>query len=166
MMKKYTYFIGLGLFAVVFMLEGCNRFKSVDQMFQTAEALRKDGKMQAAIEQLDAIVTEHREHERAAEAQYLIAEIYYRDLKDFKRAVANYQKIAEWFPQSEKIPYALFMEGFIYANVLSDFSAADTIYQNFLNRFPEHELAPSVEFELKYLGKDIDEIPELEHIAS
>lgn len=145
---------------------GCSGFKSVDQTFKSAEALRNSGKMLAAIEQLNTIVLEHRAHKRAAEAQYLIAEIYYRDLKDFKQAIENYQKIDELFPESAQIPYALFMQGFINANVLADFSVADTIYRKFLILYPEHELAPSVEFELKYLGKDIDEIPELKDIAS
>ena len=39
-------------------------------------------------------------------------------------------------------------------------------YKNFLDRFPDHELAPSVQFELDHLGKDINEIDVLKHITS
>ena len=39
-------------------------------------------------------------------------------------------------------------------------------YDEFLKRFPNHELAPSVKFEIEFLGKGIDEIPALKHITS
>ena len=38
--------------------------------------------------------------------------------------------------------------------------------KNLLRDFKDHELAPSVKFELEYLGKGIDEIPVLKHITS
>ena len=53
-----------------------------------------------------------------------------------------------------------------YANILNDNSQAELNYKNFLDRFPDHELAPSVQFELDHLGKDINEIDVLKHITS
>ena len=61
---------------------------------------------------------------------------------------------------------AQFMIGYIYANILNDNSQAELNYKNFLDRFPDHELAPSVQFELDHLGKDINEIDVLKHITS
>jgi len=42
-----------------------------------------------------------------------------------------------------------------------DTAKAGQAYRTFLVKFPNDELRPSVEWELKYLGKDIDDIPEL-----
>lgn len=151
---------------IVINLVACGWFKSADQLFAEAEEKRDKGDIRAAIELLETLVMEHKEHPKAAGSQYLIAEIYYRDLRDFKSAIKNYQKVGKLFPISEKIPFALFMCGYIYANMLSDFSVADTFYHEFLDQYPDHELAPSVKFELEFLGKDINEIPLLKHLNS
>ena len=58
------------------------------------------------------------------------------------------------------------MIGYIYGNALNDFDKARFEYNEFLKRFPEHELSPSVKFEIEFLGKDINEIPTLNHITS
>jgi hypothetical protein len=39
-------------------------------------------------------------------------------------------------------------------------------YNTFLQNYPDHELAPSVEWELRYLGKDINDIPELKALEA
>ena len=48
------------------------------------------------------------------------------------------------------------------ANVIKSLN----IFFGFLKRFPNHELAPSVKFEIEFLGKGIEEIPALKHITS
>lgn len=151
---------------IVINLIACGWFKSADQLFAEAEAKRDKGEIRVAIELLETLVSEHQEHPKAAGSQYLIAEIYYRDLQDFKSAIENYRKVREQFPTSEKIPFAIFMCGYIYANMLSDFLLAETYYHEFLDQYPDHELIPSVEFELEFLGKNINEIPLLKHLNS
>jgi hypothetical protein len=42
-----------------------------------------------------------------------------------------------------------------------DTTKAGAAYRTFLEKFPTHDLADDVQWELKYLGKSIDEIPEL-----
>ena len=58
------------------------------------------------------------------------------------------------------------MVGFIYANTTSDTAQARLEYNQFLQNYPDHELVPSVEWELQYLGKDINNIPELNVIKN
>ena len=48
--------------------------------------------------------------------------------------------------------------------MLSNFEKARNHYEEFLSKFSNHELAQSVKFELKYLGLEIQEIPELKHL--
>ena len=107
----------------------------------------------------------HSDHEIAPNAQYLIAEIYYRDLRDFTMAINQYENLMVQFPESKQVPFSLFMQGFIYANMLADFENAKDHYSQFLQKYPNHELFQSVGFELKYLGRDIKEIPELKHLT-
>jgi len=51
-------------------------------------------------------------------------------------------------------------------NELGENDAAAKYYSKFIEEYPDHEMAPSVEFELKYLGKSLEEIPELQHLLS
>ena len=48
--------------------------------------------------------------------------------------------------------------------MLLDFNQARKHYTEFLDRYADHELAQSVTFELKYLGREIKDIPELKHL--
>ena len=123
------------------------------------------GEAKAALELLQTIVDKHPEHEIAPDAQYLIAEIYYRDMRDFTTAIKQYGDLRIQFPDSKQVPFSLFMQGFIYANMLADFENAKEYYTKFLEKYPNHELYQSVGFELKYLGRDIKEIPELKHLT-
>ena len=95
--------------------------------------------------------------------KYLIAASLDK-LFDLSKAINEYQILREKYPESSQVPFSLFMQGFIYANMLSNFEKARKHYEQFLNKFSNHELAQSVQFELKYLGIEIQEIPELKHL--
>ena len=146
-------------------LIGCSIFKSADELFLDAERKRNNGEPKESIIILKQLISKFTEHEKAPEAQYLIAEIYYRDLRDFSQSIQEYKKLMNDFPNSTKVPFALFMQGFIYANTLSDFDLAKNSYSKFLEKYSNHDLAESVSFELKYLGLDIKEIPTLKHLT-
>ena len=80
------------------------------------------------------------------------------DLRDFHNAIVSYNKVLENFAGSAQEAQAQFMVGYYQANILSDIEQAKATYEIFLEKFPNHELAPSVKFELDYLGKSINEI--------
>ena len=150
---------------ILLTLIGCSLFKSADELFSDAELKRNNGEPKEAIIILEQLISKFTDHEKAPEAQYLIAEIYYRDLRDFSQSIREYEKLMNDFPNSSKVPFALFMQGFIYANTLSDFDLAKNSYTKFLEKYSNHDLAESVSFELKYLGLDIKEIPTLKHLT-
>jgi len=133
---------------------------SIDQ----CESIRKSGNSLNAIFHLKRLV--QNEKEVAPKAQYRIGDIYMNDLRDFPIAIQEYRKVIENHNGSEQEPHALFMIGYIYANIMNDKKSARIEYKDFLNRFPNHELAPSIEFELDFLGKGVEEIPALKHITS
>lgn len=150
---------------IFIIISGCGLFKSAEDLFSEAEQKRNMGEAKAALELLQKVVDKHSDHEIAPNAQYLIAEIYYRDLRDFTMAINQYENLMVQFPESKQVPFSLFMQGFIYANMLADFENAKDHYSQFLQKYPNHELFQSVGFELKYLGRDIKEIPELKHLT-
>ena len=155
------------LFAIIpLVMAGCGLFKSADDLYKEAEIKRSVGEVQAALELLQRIVNQHTDHKKAPKAQYLIAEIYYRDMRDYSEAIKQYDRVKNNFPDSKQVPFSLFMQGFIFANMLADFKQAEIHYSKFITKYPDHELYQSVEFELKYLGKEIKDIPVLKHITS
>lgn len=100
------------------------------------------------------------------EVKYEYAEVFHKNIRDLKNAIIAYSDIVDTHPDSEQAPKALFSVGYIYANELGDDENASIFYSKFLSTYPDHEMAPSVEFELKYLGKSLEEIPELQHLLS
>lgn len=98
--------------------------------------------------------------------KYEFAEVYHKNVLNLKKAIAAYAEIVESHPDSEQAPKALFSIGYIYANELGENENATKYYSKFIEAYPDHEMAPSVEFELKYLGKSLEEIPELQHLLN
>ena len=158
--KKFIY-----LFALALLFTSCDYFKSADYFFAQAEKMRTDGNPQGALLSLDKITSKFADHSRAPEAQYLKAEILYRDLQNYSKSVAEYERFAIQFPEDKKVPFSIFMQGFIFANELMSHDSAKVYYKKFIDRYPNHEMIESVKFELKYLGIGINEIPELKHLT-
>ena len=153
------------IFLSLFLIGSCGIFKSAEDLYSEAEKKRNNGEPKLALSFLEKVVNKYTDHELAPKAQYLIGEIYYRDLGDFSKAIEEYDKIQINYPNAKQVPFSLFMQGFIYANMLSDFKQARNHYKDFLDLYNNHELAQSVKFELKYLGKDVKDIPELQHLT-
>ena len=128
------------------------------------ESLRKSGNSLSSLFHLQRLV--QNEKDVAPRAQYRIGDIYMNDFRDFSRAIKEYRKVIKNYRGSTQEPHALFMIGWIYSNIKNDYKNAEIEYKSFLNQFPDNELAPTVEFELDYLRKTIDEIPALKHITA
>ncbi len=99
-----------------------------------------------------------------AEVLYLAGTAYANILNDYQMANNVLRMLLERYPDNERAPQALFMVGFNYANNIQDFIQARQVYETFIERYPDHELVFSVRWELEYLGKDINEIPEIRMI--
>ena len=143
----------------------CDTFKSVDEYFSEAEQMRSEGKSKEALRVLNKIIKKFSNDIKASDAQYLIAEIYYRDLQDFSKSIIEYDKFAEKHPNSDKVPFSLFMQGYIYSNELKEYDSAKVLYNKFIKLYPNHEMVKDVEFEIKYMGFELNQIPELKHLT-
>lgn len=85
---------------------------------------------------------------------------------NFAGAVQAYQDIVKRFPKSPQAPQCQFMVGYLYANHLNNPEMASEAYQTFIRNYPEHELVKDAQWELDHLGKDVNEIEELNQILS
>jgi len=144
--------------------------KEIDEfpeyILNKAESLRKRKMVKEAVEHLMYMTKNYTKHELAPKGQYMLGDLYMNEFRDFPIAIQEYRKVIENFSGSSQEAHALFMIGYIYANVVNDPKSAEIEYNEFLKRFPNHELAPSVKFEIEFLGKGIEEIPALKHITS
>ena len=92
--------------------------------------------------------------------------IYMNNMKDFQSAITAYRKVVELHQGSGMDANAQFLIGFIFANYINDLDNAKIEYSRFLEQYPDHNLVKDVNFELQYLGKDINQIPVLKKVAS
>jgi peptidyl-prolyl cis-trans isomerase C len=72
---------------------------------------------------------------------------------DNAQKVYFYQKLIDRFPQSTRVPEALFMIGYVQAEALGDTAKAVQVFRDFLDRYPEHEMAPSARLMVEELSK-------------
>ena len=121
---------------------------------------------QAALNMYELWFEKYSDSPDIISVKYEFAEVYHKNIRDLKNAITTYNEVVTSYPESEQAPKALFSIGYIFANELGDNDSAKEYYAKFLNQYPDHEMAPSVEFELKYLGKSLEEIPELQHLLS
>jgi len=140
------------------------------KIYSRAETLRNEKEYYASVDALDYIVKYYTDLDIAPKSQYLIGDVFSNDLKDHSEAIIHYKNVVIKFSGSREEPHAQFMIGYIYANI-KDKKVYDPVnalkeYNLFLEKYPDHELAPSVQFEIQWLGKDINDIPALKHISS
>jgi len=132
-----------------------------DKLVAKGKQLEEQGEFDEAIKTFRKVAKKYSKSPLCAEAHYHIALIQANGLQEFDTAVSTFENLIDKYPDTKFAPQAQFMIGFIYANNVADTSKARNAYEEFIVRYPNHELVSSVEWELKYLGKDINEIPEL-----
>jgi len=86
----------------------------------------------------------------------------------YEDAVRTYRSIVRDFPKTRQAINAQFMVGYIYANHIKDYEQAKLELNRFIDDFgakADSGLVAGARFELKYLGKSIDEIPILTDVG-
>ncbi|MFH0766173.1 MAG: tetratricopeptide repeat protein [Calditrichota bacterium] len=89
------------------------------------------------------------------------AQEFQKDEK-YEDAVRTYRQIVSDFPKTRQAINGQFMVGYIYANHIKDYEQAKIELNRFIDNFgskADSGLVAGARFELKYLGKSIDEIP-------
>ena len=76
----------------------------------------------------------------------------------YAHAIEDYNLFLKLFPDSEKNSNVKFLIAFTYHNNLNDTDNAEREYKEFIKQYPDSPLKVSAEFELKNIGKEIEEI--------
>jgi outer membrane protein assembly factor BamD (BamD/ComL family) len=100
------------------------------------------------------------------EAQLFEQAKKYQEQSNFAAAIDSYHEIVKRFPHSPQAPQCQFMIGYLYANHLKNLDLAKEAYSTFIKDYPEHELVKDAQWELDHLGKDVNEIEELNKVLT
>ncbi len=139
---------------------GCSKLPD-EWLMEKGKKFEEEMAFSEAIASYEKLAKLYPQGPLTAEALYRAGLVYTNGLQDFPKAVSTLRRVIEEHPDNAFAAQSQFMIGFIYANNAPDTAKSRLAYRTFLEKYPDHELVPSVEWELKYLGKGFDEIPEL-----
>ena len=153
---------GMIVLAAMLFVIGCSKNNEiVDQLWEDAEAFRQQEDLGAAISKLMEIKEKYPKSKKAAEAQFMVGEIYLNDVKNYEISLEEFQTVIHDYPKSEMAEKATFMVGYIYTNYLQAFSDGIEYYQKFLKDYPKSELVDAVNYELNSLEVVTNQISDL-----
>lgn len=162
---KQFWTMGILLVLIFGLMTGCGRLAD-EKLMEMGKQMEEREKFDEAIDYYEKLVQDYPESPLAPEALHYAGKVYANGTKDYDTAVAVFQEVIEKYPNSPYAAHSQFMIGFVYANSVQDTAGARVAYEKFKTDYPDHELIPSVDFELKYLGMDINEIPELMNLEN
>ena len=96
---------------------------------------------------------------KLSEAEYYKLATEAFNKQDYKKSIENFKNIIDNYPKGQRSSEALFMLGYINANNTNNLEEAEKYYKLFIEKYPDDELTDDAEYELKHLGKDINELP-------
>ena len=89
-----------------------------------------------------------------ARTDYMVAELFLNDFKDYSLAADLYADIIYAYPEDIiEVKKSLFTLAYIYANHLDYFSDAIYFYEKFKSNYPNDDLITSIDYELNNLSK-------------
>jgi tol-pal system protein YbgF len=109
------------------------------RVYEAAQQQRRIGNYQAAIVAFQSFVLQFAKSPLAHRAQYWIGDSYY-NMRDFKNAIANQQKLMSTYPDSVSVPDALLNMASSYIE-LGDAASAKKTMDNLVARYPSSEAA-------------------------
>ena len=106
-----------------------------------------------AIVLLNELIEKYPKQEIGADAEFMIAEIYLNDFKEYQMASEYYNNIVQNYSKSfNAVKKSMFTLGYIYANYLEYYSDAIEVYRKFQETYPDDPLLPSIDYELNILS--------------
>ncbi|CAB5133867.1 Cell division coordinator CpoB [Olavius algarvensis associated proteobacterium Delta 3] len=108
---------------------------SEDDLYRYAKVAFDAGDMETARSGFSDYLKRFPKSQRADNAQFWIAEIYFRE-KWFEKAILEYQKVIEGYPKGNKVPAAMLKQGMAFSN-LGDRSNARLILRELVAKYPK-----------------------------
>jgi len=115
------------------------RNPDADRMFGAALAKLRAGEGGQAALEFTEFVTQFPNHPQAAAAQNWIGEAYYRQ-RDYRQAIAEFQKTVDNYTQTAEVAEALLKIG-LCKRALGDAAAARAAWAQLVKQYPKSEAA-------------------------
>jgi len=94
------------------------------------------------------------EETELAEAQFLLAELYYLEFNRIDEALDEYGKVVNDYPNSRYGPKAAFAVAWILDHVKKDYDGAGAAYQNVVERYPNTEYSDAAHDAVKRIEEE------------
>ncbi len=108
-------------------------------LYKDAYETFQKGKLEGARKKFEAFLKQYPNTELSGNAQFWIGETYYQK-RDFEKAILEYEKAITKFPESGKIPAALFKQALAFLE-LGDKKNARNLFKKVIDRYPHSEQA-------------------------
>ncbi len=132
---------------------GTNQPNSITEsdkdIYSQAQKLLNMGKTEQARAKFREFIKLYPKSKNADNAQFWIAESYYRD-KWYEKAILEYQKVIEKYPRGNKVAAALLKQGFAFAN-LGEKANARLLLKELIKKYPSSHEAKIAKKKLKIL---------------
>jgi tol-pal system protein YbgF len=119
------------------------------ELYDQARKAFDDGKLEKARQGFAELIKQFPQSKNADNAQFWIGETYYRE-KWFEKAILEYQKVIEKYPEGNKVPASRLKQGLAFSN-LGDNTNARLILQELIKKDPQSNEAKIAEKKLKKL---------------
>jgi len=87
-----------------------------NELYQQAKQAFDEGRLDAARDKFQELLTRYPKSKSADNAQFWIGEIFYRE-KWYEKAILEYQKVIENYPKGNKVQASLLKQGFAFYNL-------------------------------------------------
>ena len=122
---------------------------SEDEIYRMAKQAFDQGDSDAARKKFQELIERFPKSERADNAQFWIGEIYYRE-KCYEKAILEYQKVIENYPNGNKVPASLLKQGLAFLN-LGDITNSRLILEELIKKHPKSNEAKIAKDKIKIL---------------
>ena len=117
------------------------------ELYEAAKVAFDSGQFEVAREKFQQLLKQFPKSEKSDNAQFWIGEIYFRE-KWYEKAIMEYQKVIENFPDGNKVPASLLKQGLSFFN-LDEKANARLILKEMINKYPASSEAKIAQDKLK-----------------
>ncbi|RMG01394.1 MAG: tol-pal system protein YbgF [Nitrospirae bacterium] len=120
--------------------------KGPEERYQEALGLFNSGKWKEARDAFEAFLEDYPSMELSDNAQFWIAESYYKE-NNYEDAILAYERLIKKFPKSDKVPGAMLKQAYAF-RALGDQNTTQVILKTLKERFPDSREAAIADKEL------------------
>lgn len=112
---------------------------SEKELYNLSKEAFDKGDLDSARKGFEEFIRRFPKSDNADNAQFWIGEIYYKE-KWYEKAIVEYQKVIENYPQGNKIKAALLKQGYAFDNI-DDKHNAQLVLKELIRKYPESQEA-------------------------